>query len=139
MTEDSFSSAVSEGMGKVGPGVKLPPAAGEVAVVLREAAREISGQYKCRFSLWVEPCPERENWVTLWCKSSRWWSEGVSRFLALVVFGAGGVSGHVSINTREFDFSDLATFRVALREFFASPECGRVMRKVLNFNFWRER
>ena len=136
MTGGSFSSAVSEGMGKVSSGAKLPPAADEVVVVLREAAREISEQYECRFSLWVAPSPGEKNWVSLWCKSSRLWSEGVEKFLTLIVFdGRRGVSGHVSGtgSSRDFLFSDLAMFRVALREYLACPACGLVMRDVLGF------
>lgn len=112
----------------------MPLAADEVAVVLREAEREVSEQYECRFSLWAVPCRGHESWVTLWCRSSRWWSQVTERFLTIVVFDeGGGVSGHVGGHVRSFDFSDLATFRVALQEFLASSECGRVMSEVLDF------
>jgi len=124
-----------ERMGKDVSGRKLPPAADGVALVMYHAAREVSRQYKCRFSLWMVPSQVRENWVELWCSSSRWWTDVTKRFLTVVVFDeGGGVSGHVSVREpRDIDFSDLETFRVALAEFFRSPECGRVMRNVLDF------
>lgn len=112
----------------------MPLAADGVAVVLREAARDISACYKCRFSLWMVPSQHHENWVSLWCRSSKWWAIATERFLTLIVFdGEEGGPAHLSGTPRNFIFSDLSTFRVALREYFASPECGQVMRDVLDF------
>ena len=132
MDKDSFSSAVSEGMGKASLERKLPPAAEEVAAVIRQAAREISKCYACRICLSMLPIQDHETWVSLWCRSSSRWNDS-TKFLTIVVFEGAGVSGHVSSNSRKFVFSDLATFRVALLEFFRSPECGRVMREMLNY------